>query len=51
MQQAIMDWKNLRQGREQNVQDYTQEFRKRALTFGNSSLYARNSFEVYWWVA
>ena len=27
-----MDWKNLRQGRAQNAQDYTQEFKKRALT-------------------
>jgi hypothetical protein len=34
MQQAIMDWKNLRENRGKNVQDYTQEFRKRALTLG-----------------
>jgi hypothetical protein len=34
MQQAIMDWQNLRKNRGQNVQDYTQEFRKRALTLG-----------------
>ncbi len=29
-----MDWKNLRQGKEQNVQEYTQLFRKRALVLG-----------------
>jgi hypothetical protein len=34
MQQKIMDWKNLRQNRGQNVQYYTQGFRKRALTLG-----------------
>ena len=28
IQQAMMDWKNLRQGKGQNVQEYTQEFRK-----------------------
>ena len=28
MQQAMMDWKNLRQGRGQSVQEYTQELRK-----------------------
>jgi hypothetical protein len=34
IQQTIMDWKNLRQGREHNVQDYTHEFRKRELILG-----------------
>jgi hypothetical protein len=34
MQQAVMDWQNLRQGKEQNVQEYTQVFRKRALVLG-----------------
>ena len=29
-----MDWKNLRQGKGQNVQEYTQEFRKRASILG-----------------
>ena len=29
-----MDWKNLRQGKGQNVQEYTQEFIKRALILG-----------------
>ena len=34
MQQAMMDWKNLREGKGQNVQEYTQELRKRALVLG-----------------
>jgi len=34
MQQAMMDWKNLRQGKGQSVQEYTQEFWKRALVLG-----------------
>ena len=34
MQQALMDWKNLRQAKCQNLQEYTQEFRKRALILG-----------------
>ena len=34
MQKAIMDWKNFRQGKGQNVQSYTQEFMKRALILG-----------------
>ena len=34
IQQDMMDWKNLRQGKGQNVQEYIQEFRKRALIFG-----------------
>ena len=29
-----MDWKNLRQGKYQIVQEYTQEFKKRALILG-----------------
>ena len=29
-----MDWKNLKQGKGQNVQEYTQELRKRALILG-----------------
>jgi hypothetical protein len=43
MQQAIMDWQNLRKNRGQNVQDYTQEFRKRALTLG-IPLYSKKLF-------
>jgi hypothetical protein len=34
MQQAIMDWKNLRQAKGQSIQSYTQEFRKKDLTLG-----------------
>lgn len=30
MKKSIMDWKNLRQGKGQSVQSYTQEFRRRA---------------------
>ena len=29
-----MEWQNLRQGKGQSVQEYTQEFRKRALVLG-----------------
>ena len=31
MQQAIMDWQNLQQKKGQSVQEYTQEFGKKAL--------------------
>ena len=34
MQKAIMNWKNFRQLKGQNVQEYTQEFRRRALLLG-----------------
>ena len=34
MQKAIMNWKNFRQLKGQSVQDYTQEFRRRALLLG-----------------
>ena len=34
MQKAIMDWKNFRQAKGQNVQSYTQEFRKISLILG-----------------
>jgi hypothetical protein len=34
MQKAIMNWQNFRQLKGQNVQDYTQEFRKRSLMLG-----------------
>ena len=30
----MMDWKNLRQGKGQNLQEYTHEFRKRSLIIG-----------------
>ena len=34
MQQAMMDWKNLRKGKGQRVQKYTQEFIKGSLVLG-----------------
>jgi hypothetical protein len=34
MQKSIMDWKNFRQAKGENVQSYTQEFRRRALILG-----------------
>ena len=34
MQQAMMDWQSLRQSKGQSLQEYTQEFRKRALVLG-----------------
>ena len=34
MKQAIMDWKNLRQAKGQNVREYTRESRKKALDLG-----------------
>ena len=34
MQKSIMNWQNFRQLKGQNVQDYTQEFRKRSLMLG-----------------
>jgi len=35
-QKALMDWKYLRQGRGQDVQSFTDEFRKQALNLGIS---------------
>ena len=34
MQQAVMDWKNLRQGRGQSVQEDMEMFRKKVLSLG-----------------
>ena len=34
MQKSIMNWKNFRQLKGQNVEEYTQEFRRRALLLG-----------------
>ena len=34
LQKDIMNWKNFRQLKGQNVQDYTQEFRRRPLLLG-----------------
>ena len=41
IQQAMMDWKNLKQGKSHNVQEYTQEFRKRDLILGIPIYYCR----------
>ena len=46
MQQPIMDWKNLRQKKGQSVQEYTQEFRKKALALG-IPLYTGNFTQVH----
>ena len=46
MQQDIMDWKNLRQGKGQSVQEYMQVFRKKALTLG-IPLYTQDSLLKY----
>jgi hypothetical protein len=47
MQQAMMDWQNLRQGKGQSVQEYTQEFRKKSLDTWYTSLHPGNSSQVY----
>ena len=47
MQKSIMSWQNFRQLKGQNVQDYTQDFRKRALLLG-VSLNSQNTLEIYW---
>ena len=36
MQQVVIDWQHLRQGKGQSVQEFTQEFRKKALALGIS---------------
>ena len=36
MQQAVIDWQHLRQGKGQSIQEFTQEFRKKALALGIS---------------
>ena len=41
-----MDWKNLREKGGQNVQEYTQEFKKRALTL-NVPLYMQENILKY----
>lgn len=46
IQQELMDWKNLRQGKGQNVQNYTQELRKRALRL-RISLYTQETLLKY----
>ena len=34
MQQVVIDWQHFRQGKGHNVQEFTQEFRKKALVLG-----------------
>ena len=46
MQHVVMDWKNLRQGRGQSVQEYTQMFRKKALSLG-IPLYTQETLLMY----
>lgn len=36
MQQAVIDWQHLRKGKGQSVQEFTQEFRKKALALSIS---------------
>ena len=45
MQQAMMDWKNLREGKGQNVQEYTHEFIKRAFILGIPLYIQENIFK------
>lgn len=46
MQQAIMDWQNLKQGKGQSVQEYTHVLRKMALTLG-IPLYTQDTLLKY----
>ena len=46
MQKLIMNWKKFRQLKGQSVQDYTQEFRKRALMLG-VDLHSRETLLKY----
>ena len=46
MQKAIMDWKNFRQLKGKSVQDYTHEFRRRALILG-INLYSQETLLNY----
>ena len=46
MQQVFIDWQHLRQGKGKSVQDFTQEFRKKALALG-ISLDARETLLKY----
>ena len=43
MQKSIMDWQNFRQLKGKSVQDYTHEFRRRALILG-INLYSQETF-------
>ena len=46
MQKSIMDWQNFRQLKGKSVQDYTQEFRRRALILG-VNLYSQETLLKY----
>ena len=46
MQKSIMDWKNFRQLKGKSVQDYTHEFRRRALILG-INLYSQENLLKY----
>jgi hypothetical protein len=48
MQKATMDWQNFRQAKGQNVQSFTQEFRRRALVFGSRFVFSRNFTQINW---
>jgi len=44
---VMMEWKNLRQGKGQNFQRFTEEFRKQALALNTCRL-TRNFDEINW---
>ena len=44
-----MEWQYLRQGKEQSVQSFTEEFRKKALAL-NISLDSQET-QIHWWLA
>ena len=46
MQEEVMDWQTFKQGKGQSVQEYTQEFRKRAMILG-VSLYTQDTLLKY----
>ena len=46
VQKAMMDWKSFRQGKGQSVQNFTEEFRKKALDL-NISLYSLDTLLKY----
>ena len=47
MRKSIMSWQNFRQLKGQTIQDYTQEFRKRALLLG-VNWNSKYTTEIYW---
>ena len=46
MQQLMMNWQHFRQGKGQSVQDYTHEFRKKAISL-NVPLYTQDTLLKY----